>query len=120
MKLVDCPEELPFRDADYTNFEINVETARMEAHKRDLKAWLIKSGHNGKHTGKIIKFSVADGTADYMFADGKTCFLVHLPYFDGYRYPDAQYFPQDEILRRGEAHEKIQALFANEHAKQAR
>ncbi len=44
---------------------------------------------------------MADGYALYMFADaGAKSVLVHLPYGDGYDYPDVRYIPKTEVLRR--------------------
>lgn len=76
------------------------EVARIDAHKASLRSWLADNGYKGKNSGKIASFGVADGSAQYMLADGKGSFLIHLPYWDAYQYRDVQFLPKKEIVRR--------------------
>lgn len=100
MKVYSAPEELPY-EVDYQNYDFKVQMQKEEDHKKSLKEWLISSGMVGPNTGRIFSTPKADGYANYMFADGgKTCFLVHLPYGDGWHDPDVQYLPKREVLKR--------------------
>ncbi len=111
MKVYRVPDELPAPKLEFP-FDTEKHLASEEAHKAALKAWLIKSGYKGKHTGEVVRFPVADGYAQYMLADGKKSFLIHLPYCDAYDYRDVQYLPKAEILRRIEVSKKMAALFS--------
>lgn len=112
MKIYACPDECPAPRPDFKNFDINREIARQESHQQELCEWLRANGHAGPHTGKIVMFPVADGYAKYMLADGRRSCLIHLPYGDAYQYPDAEFLPKAEILRRIENRQKLSAMFA--------
>jgi len=111
MKIYSCPKEVPPPQVDYSNYDHAKVAAAEEKHLSDLKAWLRKAGFTGKNTGKIYSEGVADGSADYMIADGRTFFLVHLPYGDGYQSRNVQFLPKKEIIRRCYAREQFDALF---------
>jgi hypothetical protein len=85
---------------DFGNYDNDAEEAKIEAHKAQVKDWLVTNGYTGKNTGKIVSFGVADGSAQYMLAEGRKSALVHLPYWDAYQYRDAKFIPKAEILRR--------------------
>lgn len=100
MKVYSLPKELPY-EVDYTNYDFKVVEQKEKDHQESLKNWLIESGMSGPNTGRIYSTPRADGYANYMFADGgATCFLIHLPYGDGWHDPDVQYIPKKEILKR--------------------
>ena len=115
MKVYACPAELPEPETDYKNYDRVKEAAKIDAHKAALKAWLKNAGYTGKRTGETVRFHVADGYAEYMMGDGRKTILIHLPYYDGYSYPDVAYLPKKEILRRMEADKRMAALFANKN-----
>ena len=115
MKIYSVPEAVPFSAPNYAVYDSRAEQAREKQHREDLKAHLIEMGYKGKHTGKIVRFSVADGYAQYMLADGKGryggSFLIHLPYGDGYRFPGVEYHPKSAIVERIVAQDKLDELF---------
>lgn len=115
MIVYSCPKECPAPEPDYSdNYDSKKEQEREDQHREKLKAHLNKMGYTGKHTGKIIRFGVADGHAEYMLADGPTAaksFLVHLPYGDAWEYRDVRFIPKKEILKRISADEKLAKLF---------
>lgn len=114
MKVYGIPEEVPFAEPDYTNYNRDREEARENAHMEQLKEWMIANGYDGEHTGKTLGFGVADGYARYMLADkGRQSFLMHLPYADAYQYRDVEFLPRKEILARIEQDEKRAAFFAS-------
>ncbi len=101
MKVANLPQELPAPVPDYSNFDYKKEQLREEEHQKALAIHIRKMGYTGKNTGRIARFPMADGYALYMFADaGAKSVLVHLPYGDGYDYPDVRYIPKTEVLRR--------------------
>jgi hypothetical protein len=113
MKVYSLPDELPAPEPDYLNFNLKTEEVKIQAHKEALKAWLVKAGYTGKNTGETLSFPVADGHAQYMLAEGKSSILLHLPYFDGYAYPDVAFLPKKEILTRIDIEKKRRNFFAS-------
>jgi hypothetical protein len=112
MKVYDCPAALPIPEVDYRNYDHGRETAREQEHQTKLKEWLLNNGYKGKHTGKTVRFPVADGYALYMLADGKRSCLIHLAYGDGYTYRDVAFLPKKEILNRVDQDKRFAELFA--------
>lgn len=112
MKVYALPENLPAPQPDYRNYDATKEQAAEAKHCAEVKAWLISQGYKGKHTGRIVRFGVADGYAQYMIADGPKSFLIHLPYVDGYQYRDVAFLPKKEIIRRADADDAFQAMFS--------
>lgn len=106
-------KEVPFTSQLMQTFDVNKELELQKEHQIQLEAWLRKNGWNGKNTGKIARFRVADGYAAYMMADGPKSVLVHLPYGDRYHYRDVEFLPKKEVLKRIEAHEKLAKFFEN-------
>lgn len=113
MKVYACPAEIPEPKYDYRNFNSKQFQEVEAAHKAQLKSWLQDKGYNGKNTGEIVRFPVADGYAQYMLGDkGKGGILIHLPYGDAWNYRDAEYLPKKVILERIERDKKLQELFS--------
>jgi len=112
MKIYSCPKEVPAPVPNYKNYNYANELAAEEKHLADLKAWLVKAGHTGKHTGEIYSEPVGDGSADYMIADGRKFFLIHLPYGDSYDSRNVQFLPKKEILRRCYARKEFSRILA--------
>jgi len=111
MKVYACPDEIPAPEIDFKSFDLKKLRADEEQHQARLKAWLIARGYTGKNTGELVSFPVADGYAQYMFADGKSPALIHLPYGDAYQYPHIQYLPKAEILKNIERRKGLAKLF---------
>jgi hypothetical protein len=120
MKVYSVPEAVPFAEPDYKTYDWKAEQAREERHMADLKKHLVEMGYKGKHTGKIVRFGVADGSAQYMLADGKgvygPSFLIHLPYGDAYHQHMVQHMPKKAIVEQIERQEKLASLFAKKDA----
>ena len=85
--------------------------AEEEAHRAGIVEWIKAQGFTGKHTGRVYRTSIADGYAEYMMADGRGSFLLHLPYGDGYQSRDVQFLPKGEVIKRIDADERMRALF---------
>jgi hypothetical protein len=113
IKIYSLPAEVPAPEVDYSNFDHAKVQADEEQHMANLKAFLVKAGYNGKHTGEIYSEQVADGYALYMVADAKAknFGLVHLPYGDRYQSRNVGFLTKAEILRRIEAEKKFRLAF---------
>ena len=112
MKTYKLPDAVPAPVVDYRNYDHATAVAQEEAHKAQLKAWLIAQGYKGKHTGRIYREQVADGYALYMMADGPGSCLIHLPYVDGYTSRTVQHMTKKGVLELIDADERFMALFA--------
>jgi len=110
MKVYSVPAEVPAPEIDWANFDYD---KLVREHKERLKTYLQKVGFTGRNTGKVISFHVADGYAYYMMAEGRKSFLIHLPYGDAYQYPDVQFLPKKEILRRIKQEEEMRKIFSS-------
>jgi hypothetical protein len=106
-----CPTGLEFPEPDYRNFNAAKELERQKSHQKQLARWLAENGYPGRLTGKVIRFPVADGHAEYMVADGSSMKLVHLPYGDGYSSREATRLTPTEIEDLVERQERLDALF---------
>lgn len=101
MAVYKCPEAVQFVHTDWSNFNAEVEKNRILNHKASLLTWLQDHGYNGKLTGEIISFQVADGSAEYMVADkGRSCDLIHLPYWDAYQFNYAHLLKRKDIVQQ--------------------
>lgn len=116
MKVYGLPDEVPFAEPDYKNYDPAKEEARENAHSEALKKWLISAGYTGKHTGEIFSEPMADGYANYMFADGKTSALIHLPYGDAWDNRNVQHLPKKEVLRRIAARKGLDSIFSKKES----
>jgi hypothetical protein len=114
MKVYSCPAEVPAPVLDFGTGKIdwNKMEEDEKSHQVRLKEWLKAKGWNGKHTGGIVRFGVADGHAVYMMADGPKSCLIHLPYGDGYQYLDVKFLPKKEIIKRMENQKELAKLFS--------
>jgi hypothetical protein len=83
---------------DYAHYEPAKEAMREQEHQAKLAAWLKANGYPGKYTGEIYRTPRADGSANYMMADGPKSCLIHLPYGDAWDDPNVQYIPKKAII----------------------
>lgn len=113
MKVYACPEECPAPEIDFKNYDPDEHQIKEQDHMAELKIYLNQMGYTGPLTGKIFREPMADGYAQYMFADAprRSC-LIHLPYGDAWNSPNVQHLPKKEIVKRIENQEAIARLFA--------
>lgn len=72
-----------------------------------ISEYLRTIGYNGKLTGKIVQFSVADGAAVYVIGQkGKSLILVHSEFADGYNYPYVHRLTATDIRKQIEMDQK--------------
>lgn len=112
MKVYACPDEVPAPETDYKNFNMEVMLRQEAEHQQKLMAWLKDNGFKGKNTGKILRIPHADGSANYMFADGSKCALVLLPYGDAWDSPLASKLTKAEVLKRIASSEALSDILA--------
>lgn len=114
MKVFALPSEVPAPHVDYRNFDLATVTRDEDAHKEALKKWLIAAGYTGELTGEIYSEPIADGMAQYMYADnGAKSVLIHLPYGDAYDSRDVEHVPRKVIVERIAGRKHLDALFAS-------
>lgn len=113
MKVYSIPEEIPFPEPDYGNYDVEVERKREKDHQEALRAWLREEGFAGPDSGKILSMPHADGYARYMLAEGqgRRDFLLHLPYADAYHSRDAEFLPKKEVIKRVRQDENMRSIF---------
>lgn len=115
MKVFSCPDEIAAPQVDFTNFDRDKMLADEKTHQEAVKAHMVKLGYNGLKTGETVSFPVADGSAQYMFADaGAKSVLIHLPYGDAYQYRDVEFLPRKEILKRIDQQAAFSAIFSSQ------
>lgn len=119
MKVYSCPKEVPAPEVDYRNYDHDKVLADEKSHSERLKAYLIKMGYTGAHTGEEYNHPHADGHARYMVADvpkgarkGTVSVLIHLPYGDAWNSRDVQHLPKTEVFARIAASKKFHALLS--------
>ncbi len=113
MKVYALPDELIFADPDYRNYDRDAEVAREAKHQEQIKAWLISKGYTGKHTGRIYSAQVADGYAQYMFADaGAKSFMFHLPYGDAYQDRAIAHMSKTAVIKYMDAQDEWHRVLA--------
>ncbi len=112
MKVYNVPKEVPAPTVDFKNWDMEKHIKDEDNHIRALTQWLRKNGYTGKNTGKVVRFQVADGYAQYMLAEGRKSVLIHLPYGDAWNYQDIGYLPKRAILDRIKQQEGLAKLFA--------
>jgi hypothetical protein len=77
------PDELPWVEPDYKNYDYRAEQKREAEYTEKLKEWL-RARYTGDLVGEIIRTSVADGYAQYMIEKHRPFALIHLPFGDKY------------------------------------
>jgi len=111
IEVLEVPDEARFAQTPAGPFDHAAETRRESEHSAALEAWLRKHGWNGPRTGQVVRRTIADGHAVYMYGDGSAPCLVHLPYGDAYHDPDIRYLPIPQIERLLERQIRFDATF---------
>ena len=77
----------------------------------NLRTYLLDN-ENTKNVGKVIKFPVADGCAEYMVASMKPLTLIHLPLMDKWEFQYAHLLTPKEVNQKIESDEAMAKLFS--------
>ncbi len=100
--------ELNFRDIEAYREACNKFTA-------DLKEWCVQRAANvgvtDENYGKIIRFPVADGYAEYMVACLKPIQLIHLPLWDAWEFQYANRLTKKDIIEKIQQQNSLEKLF---------
>lgn len=112
MKIYRLPSHLPAPALNDVGLDVETLATQKRAHQEALKSWLVESGWSGPNTGRVLRVPMGDGLAQYMYADGAQPGLVRLPYGDAWNSQDVRFLPPKEVVRRMDAADRVDALFA--------
>lgn len=88
-----------------------------DKYRAELKAWCIERNPEQEHVGEIVRYPVADGTAEYMVAATKPLQLIHLETGDKYWYEGIERFKLKDILKKIDQQKSLEAFLAENRAK---
>lgn len=88
--------------------------AYLKAEKEYIEAIrkLCEENYSGKYVGKIARFPVADGYAEYMIASLRPLKVIHLPIGDAYRYPYAERLHSKDFKATVDSQEAMERIFS--------
>jgi len=108
-EIYSAPKEVRLPKLDFSNMQdYNKDCNRYIS---DLVKHIKDMGYKGKNVGEIVKFSVADGYAEYMVLSMKPMRLVHIPLGDAYEFQYAHLMTAKEINQKLDAQKKLAQLF---------
>ncbi len=108
-EIYSAPKEVRLPKLDFSNMQdYNKDCNRYVS---DLVKHIKDMGYKGKNVGEIVKFSVADGYAEYMVLSMKPMRLVHIPLGDAYEFQYAHLMTAKEINQKLDAQKKLAQLF---------
>jgi hypothetical protein len=110
-----APEEIKEPKIDFSGgFNRKEHLAKEAKYIDDIKAFLAKNGYKGKNMGKVIRFPVADGYAQYMVISMRPLMLMHLPLGDAYNFQYAHLLTEKEVNQKVKQQEALDKLFSGE------
>ena len=89
--------------------DMNTYSKRCDEYVAKLQAWAKENG-SGPEAGKIVRFNVADGYAQYIVFSLKPVKLIHIDTMDAYQFQYANRLTAGDIrekIRQEEAMEKM-------------
>lgn len=111
MQVYSAPEHIKY-DPDYGNYNFEKEQEKEAKFRKELLEWAHANGYTGKNTGKIARFGVADGYAEYFVIESARRFaLVHMPFGDAYQMPYINRLTKADILKNIVQEETLRAIF---------
>jgi hypothetical protein len=108
-KIYSTPQEVKVPSFDWKN--IDQYNKDCEQFYVDLKDFIVANGHKGKNVGKVVRYQVADGYAEYMVVSMKPLSLVHIPLGDAYEFGFMHLMTADEIEKNLHQQEVMAKLF---------
>ena len=100
-------EEPSFVWKDRETYDNNIKT-----YMENVKEYLNELGYNTPETGKVIRFPVGDGYAEYMVASLKPAVIVHLEIGDCWQFQYDYLLTAKEIKQELERSKALEALFS--------
>lgn len=111
MQVYSAPEHIKY-DPDYGSYNFENEQAKEAKFRNELLEWAHTNGWTGKHTGRIVRFGVADGYAEYFIIEsGRKFALVHMPFGDAYQMPYINRLTKADIIKQLVQEENLRAIF---------
>lgn len=113
MAVYQGPDEIPIPNVKWEG--PNIGQRLMEAdekYRADLKAWCINRNPS-EYVGEIVRYPVADGTAEYMVAAIKPLQLIHLEVGDKYNYLGIERFKAKDIIQKLGQQKALSDLFSS-------
>lgn len=89
-------------------------------HEKDIDKWVksvvnwAKKNSNCLEAGKIIRFGVADGYAQYVVFAIKPVKLIHLDIYDGYEMRYAHRLTSDDVRAKIKEQETLERFFGKQ------
>lgn len=109
-KVFTLPEGFDAPDFDWK--EIEKYKKDCADHTEKLKQWCLERNSEQECVGEVIRFPVADGTAEYMVAAIKPVQLIHLPYWDAYQSETADLMTATAIKEKIRQAKALEDLFS--------
>lgn len=107
------PKELNEPQIGGPKFDFDAYEKECDAYLIRLRDWCLKRNpRGGKYVGKIARFGVADGYAQYMVAGIRPVELVHIAIMDAYQFPYVDRLKAKDITTLIDHSEELEKLFA--------
>ena len=116
LKVFSAPEHIKEPVIDYANYNHQECQKQEQKYLDELKEFCLANivGINVsiKYVGKIARFPVADGQAQYMVASQSPMDLIHLPLGDAWDFQYIESLGIKEIKQNIDSQERINKLFS--------
>lgn len=108
-KLCNIPDEIEIPVLDFNN-----RVASRQAYTKfytELRDYMEQIRPNDEYAGEIVRFSVADGFAEYMVVSISPLWLVHIPLYDGYTFEYIHRLTSSDIKKKIKQQRQIDKSF---------
>lgn len=111
-KITNIPNGIKVPEIDFRS--VKDYTERCNKFYEELRGVLKNLYQNDEYTGKIIRFPVADGSAEYMIVTIKPLWLVHIPLWDAYEFEYVNRLTSSDVIKKVKQQEAIEKMFKRE------
>ena len=108
-EIYSAPSEVKLPKLDFSS--MGTYNKDCERYISDLTKYIKDMGYKGKNVGEIVKFTAADGYAQYMVLSMKPLKLIHIPLMDAYEFPYVHLMTAKEITQKLEGQKQLENLF---------
>lgn len=105
------PKKIAVPFTDFANYNRAKAIAQDEAYIEKVRNY-VKQFSTSKYNGKIARFAVADGYAEYMVISIKPCELIHLPMGDAYQFHFIERLTGKDISTKIDGQESLAKIFS--------
>lgn len=106
-----APKELKLPEIDFANFNYEEYVKAEDKYVEDLIKLVKDTGYKGKNVGKIIRFPVADGYAQYMVISMKPLRLIHLELGDAWHFQYIERLTAKDVQDKIDGEKALEKLF---------